>query len=66
MEEQKMTGTILTIIGLLIGIGVAGASGVYLKREWSDSESRKIYGVFVGIGIALTVGVLIKILVAGF
>ncbi|MDR1068990.1 MAG: hypothetical protein LBL36_07095 [Clostridiales Family XIII bacterium] len=61
-----MTGTIFTIIGLLIGVSIAGASSVYLKREWSDHESRKIYGVFVGIGAAVTIGVVVKIFVAGF
>ncbi|MGL5434422.1 MAG: hypothetical protein ACRDBO_03355 [Lachnospiraceae bacterium] len=61
-----MTGIIFTIIGLLIGISIAIAGGFYLKKEWEDKESRKIYGVFLGIGLAIAVGVVIKILVAGF
>jgi hypothetical protein len=61
-----MSGTIITIIGLLIGISVTIAGGVYLRKEWTDKESRKIYSVFLGIGIAIMVGVIIKILVAGF
>lgn len=61
-----MTGTIFTIIGLLIGIAIATAGGIFLKKEWSDKESRKIYGIFLGIGMTIIVGVVIKILIAGF
>jgi hypothetical protein len=60
-----MSGTIFTIVGLLVGVGIAIAGGVYLKKEWADKESRKIYGVFFGIGLAIVVGVAIKIAVAG-
>lgn len=61
-----MISTIFTWIGLLIGVAVAAAGGVYLKKEWHDRDSRKIYGTFLGIGMAVIIGVVIKILVTGF
>lgn len=61
-----MTGIIFTIIGLLISIGITVAGGRYLKKEWADKESRKIYGIFLGIGLLITVGIIIKIIVVGF
>lgn len=61
-----MSGTIITILGLIIGAAIAVAGGVYLKKEFHDKESRKIYCIFVGIGLAVFIGVVIKIMVAGF
>jgi hypothetical protein len=66
MEEITMTGTIFTVVGLLIGAAIAAAGGAYLKKEWHDKESRKIYGTFLGVGAAIITGVIIKILIAGF
>lgn len=60
-----MTGTVFTIIGLIIGLCIAIAGGINLKKEWSDKDSQKVYGAFLGIGIAIVIGIIIKILVAG-
>jgi ABC-type phosphate transport system permease subunit len=48
-----MTGMILTIIGLLIGICIAVGGGVYLKKEWADKEFRKVYGIFSRLALPL-------------
>ncbi len=57
---------IFTIICLLVGLGLAIGGGIYLKKEWADKDSRKIYGVFLAIGLLITIGITIKIIVAGF
>ncbi|MDR1412924.1 MAG: hypothetical protein LBJ07_03245 [Actinomycetes bacterium] len=59
-----MTGTIFAIVGLFIGACIAIAGGAYLKKEWADKESRKIYGVFVAIGLIIIAGTAIKIITA--
>jgi hypothetical protein len=61
-----MANMIFTIIGLLIGIGIAVGGGIYLKKDWRDKESRKIYSIILVIGIAITLGLTIKIFIAGF
>lgn len=61
-----MKDMIFAIVGLLIGIVIAIAGGMYLKKEWTDKESRRIYGVFLGLGVVIVIGVVIKISVVGF
>lgn len=61
-----MGGTVFTIIGLLIGAAIAGAGIYYLIKEKNDKDSKKIYGTFTRIGLAIVIGVVIKIIVAGF
>lgn len=61
-----MNGMIFTIIGLLIGAAIAVGGGIYLKKEWADQESRKIYGIALGLGLVIVAGMLIKIIVMGF
>ena len=51
----------MKIIGLIIGILVAGAGLYYLSKEKNDKESRKIYSVvsIVGAAVALLFGALL-------
>lgn len=57
MEDER----IMKIIGLIIGILVAGAGLYYLSKEKNDKESRKIYSVvsIVGAAVALLFGALL-------
>jgi hypothetical protein len=61
-----MKSLIFTIAGLLIGIALMAGGGYYLLKERGDKDSVKIYGTFIGIGAVITIGVIIKIIVAGF
>lgn len=56
----------LTIAGLLIGISLVLGGGNYLLKERGDKDSVKVYGTFVGIGAAITIGMVTKIITAGF
>jgi hypothetical protein len=61
-----MKSTIFTVFGLLFGIALIAGGGYYLLKEKGDKDSVKIYGTFVGIGAVITVGMIIKIIAAGF
>lgn len=60
-----MSGILFIVIGLLIGSSIAVSSAVYLKKEWNDKESRKIYAVLFGVGLTITIGFIIKIVIFG-
>ncbi len=60
-----MQSDIFTIIGILIGISVAGAGIFYWKKEKDDRDSVKIYSIVTMIGLFLTIGLAIKIGVLG-
>lgn len=55
-----------TIAGLLIGISLVLGGGNFLLKERGDKDSVKIYGTFFGIGAAITIGMITKIIRAGF
>ncbi len=61
-----MNSLIFTIVGLLVGISLIGSGTYYLLKEKGDKDSLKIYGTFIAIGAVITIGVVIKIIVAGF
>lgn len=53
---------IIGIIGLIIGLLVAGAGIYYLSQEKNDPEVKKIYTVISVIGLIIAVAMLIKLL----
>lgn len=53
---------IIGIIGLIIGLLVAGAGIYYLSQEKNDPEAKKIYTVISVIGLIIAVVMLIKLL----
>jgi hypothetical protein len=57
---------IFTILGLLIGIALIAAGAYYRIKEKGDQDSAKIYGAFIAVGVVITIGVIIKIILAGF
>lgn len=61
-----MGNIILTIIGILVGAGLAGCGIYYLVRERENKSLRKVYGMFIAIGAVILAGLIIKIIVAGF
>lgn len=61
-----MASVILTILGLLVGIAVMAGSAYYLRKDKGDKDSVRIYGIFIAIGAVITIGMVIKIIVAGF
>jgi len=61
-----MKSLIFTICGLLVGISLIVGGGYYLLKEKGDKDSIKIYGTFIGIGAIITIGLVIKIIIAGF
>ncbi len=61
-----MKSIIITVCGLIVGVGLVGAGTYYLIKEKGDRESVKIYGIFAAIGAVILIGMMIKILVAGF
>ncbi len=60
-----MKSVLLTLLGLLIGIGLMASGIYYLRKEKGDKDSIKIYGAFIGIGAVTTVALITKIFVAG-
>lgn len=61
-----MKSIIFTVCALIVGVALIGAGTYYLIKEKGDKESVKIYGTFIVIGAVITIGMIIKILVAGF
>jgi hypothetical protein len=61
-----MKSVIFIIVGLLVGISLIGAGVYYLLKERGDKDSLKIYGTFAAVGTVITIGMVIKIIVAGF
>jgi hypothetical protein len=61
-----MSSLFFTVLVLLVGIALIGGGGYYLIKEKNDKDSVKIYGTFIAIGVVVTIGMIIKIAVAGF
>lgn len=57
-----MSGTIITVIALLIGVMILGAGAYYLVKEKEDKESRKIYLITAAVGAVIVAGAVIKML----
>lgn len=60
-----MSGTIFTIVILIIGALILGAGLYYLVREKNDPESKKIYSVITLVGAVMVLGTILKLVVAG-
>lgn len=60
-----MSGTILTVVILIIGALIFGAGLYYLVREKNDLESKKIYSVITLVGAVMVIGTILKLVVAG-
>lgn len=60
-----MSGTIITIIAIAVGIAVCIAGVYYLIHEKNDSDSRKIYGWMTAIGAIIAIAAIVKIAVWG-
>ena len=60
-----MQSIIMTILGLLVGVAIAGAGIFYLIKEKKDKDSVKIYRTISLIGAAITIGIVVKIAVVG-
>lgn len=59
-----MKAMIFTSVGLLIGIALITGGVYYLLKEKGDKDSVKIYGTFVAVGAVITIGMVIKLIVA--
>lgn len=60
-----MSGTIFTVVILIIGALILGAGLYYLVREKNDPESKKIYSVITLVGAVMVIGTILKLVVAG-
>lgn len=60
-----MSGTIFTVVILIIGALIFGAGLYYLVREKNDLESKKIYSVITLVGALMVIGTILKLVVAG-
>lgn len=60
-----MSGTIFTVVILIIGALILGAGLYYLVREKNDPESKKIYSVITLVGAVMVLGTILKLVVAG-
>lgn len=58
--------TVITIAGLVIGLMILGAGIYFLSKSKGDKESQKIYGITSVVGAVIVIGVIIKVLVAGW
>lgn len=58
--------TVVTVVGLVIGAMILGAGLYFLSKSKGDQESRKIYGITSLVGAAIVIGLIIKVLVAGW
>ncbi len=63
MEEKKI---IISLVLLAIGVLVLTAGMYYLIKEREDQEARKIYWITQLVGAVLILGIVIKLLIAGF
>ena len=63
MEEKKI---IISLVLLAIGVLVLTAGMYYLIKEREDQEARKIYRITQLVGAVLILGIVIKLLIAGF
>lgn len=61
-----MSGTVITAAVLVIGIMILGAGVYYFIKEKEDDVSRKIYAITTVIGVGIVIGVIIKVMIAGF
>lgn len=61
-----MNGTLFEFAGLIIGAMILAAGIYYFHKEKNSAESRKIYGVSCGIGAVIIIGIILKIILAGF
>jgi hypothetical protein len=59
-----MKSIIFTVCVLLVGVALIAGGAYYLMKEKGDKDSVKIYGTFIAIGAVITIGMVIKILVA--
>lgn len=50
MEKEKEI-MIIAILGIVIGLLVAGAGIYFLKENKNDVESKKIYSIVIAVGI---------------
>ena len=50
MEKEKKI-MIIAILGIVIGLLVAGAGIYFLKENKNDAESKKIYSIVIAVGI---------------
>ena len=44
---------VIAIIGIIIGLLVAGAGIYFLKENKNDAESKKIYSIVIAVGIVI-------------
>lgn len=58
--------TVITVVGLLIGAMILGAGLYFRSKSKGDKESQRIYGITSVIGAAILIGLIIKILIAGW
>ena len=57
---------IISLVLLAIGVLVLTAGMYYLIKERGDQEARKIYLITALVGAVLILGIVIKLLIAGF
>jgi len=60
-----MSGTIFTIVGLIIGVMILAAGIYYLVKAKDDAESKKIYGITIAVGAVIIAALVVKIILEG-
>lgn len=61
-----MKSLILVSLGLLFGIALIATGIYYLIQEKDEKDSVKIYGTCIAVGAVITIGIVIKLILAGF
>ena len=61
-----MPETIMTILGLIVGVFLSGAGIYYFVQNKNDRESKRVYSVITAIGLLILISMVVKIIVTGF
>lgn len=56
-----MSGTIIAVLVLLVGLVILGSGLFYCFKEKEDKSARKVYLVFSVVGAVLAVGAVLKL-----
>lgn len=58
--------TAVTVVGLVIGVMILCGGLYFLTKNRADAESKRVYGTISAVGAVIVLGLVIKVLVAGW
>ena len=61
-----MSETIMTILGLIVGVFLTVAGIYYFVQNKDNRESKRVYSVITAIGLLILISMVVKIIVTGF